>query len=87
MKKLLLFIGLLFLLSCEKEEATFCWECETTTTYSATGYIPKVETNMALICDKTYDEIYNYERSGSSTIIIKIGSTIATTAKITKCEK
>jgi len=85
MKKLLLLIGLLFLLSCEKD--TYCWECTTVTTYSATWYVPIVEEIKTDYCDKSPAEIQEIEKDNSCVVVIKIGTTTAITEKITTCKQ
>ena len=52
MKKLLLLIGIVFLMSCEKEQ---CWKCAWDTGY----------TKHMTICNKSESEIVQYEREMS----------------------
>jgi len=85
--KNLIFILAIVLFSCEKDEPVFCWECELTTTYSATRYIPDVISNTYIKCDLTQDEIIEYMDDNSDIITIKIGSTIATTETKCVCKK
>lgn len=69
MKKLLLLLLMVFLMSCEKEkETTYCWRCES---YTATLNF----TEITQYCDKTVEEILEIEKEGSN---------IFTTVKCTK---
>lgn len=57
MKHLLAFIMFIFLFSCEKEDP--CWHCEMRQTKKTTLYFT--------FCDKTEEEIRNYEEINTFT--------------------
>ena len=91
MKKLLLFIGLIFLFSCEKEEL-FCWECEETTSYKLDYGVPdpivQVFAKTSTICDKSVSDIRTYEEDQYFFLTIKTDSRTYATKEVTlKCEK
>ena len=58
MKKLICLFLLMFLFSCEKQEATYCWRCELYTSFL--DY-----TKVTIYCDKTIDNIIAIEKEGS----------------------
>jgi len=51
MKKLIMFLGLVFLIGCQKEKDRFCWEC----------FVKDHKTDVVLFsatyCDKTVEEL------------------------------
>lgn len=69
MKKLLLFIGLMALLSCEKVDVPDCWICETIKTdlESTSLSIPEGFDRVVNVeyCDITEEEIANIEELGT----------------------
>lgn len=70
MKKLLFVIGLIALLSCEKQPEE-CWQCKKDI-FTDIGY----SSNVTVICEKTEDEIRAFESQQSrelptqSTVIV-----------------
>lgn len=84
--KTLLFVSLIILFSCKKE-STYCWTCNTVTTYEATHYQPQSETTVNTWCDLSEQDIRSWEREKSGTVTIKIGLTTAKTITSVTCKK
>jgi hypothetical protein len=58
MKKLILFLFLVILFSCKKEDPVYCWDCMRVTT--APNYYQSI---TVTVCGMTYDERTDFEKS------------------------
>ena len=65
MKKLLFVIGLVLLFSCEKQPEE-CWQCNKEI-FNDIGY----SSSVTIICDKTEDEIREFEEQQSREITLQ----------------
>lgn len=84
--KALLFITLLIAgVSCSKEK-TYCWKCTTKVTYSPTS-IGGSGTSSNTVCDKTQEEIDNYEKAGSKITTSSSGGITVIIKHTTTCLK
>jgi hypothetical protein len=63
MEKLLFVIGLIALMSCDKEVPGYCWQCNKEI-FADHAY----SSHITIICDKTEKEIYEYEKMQSREI-------------------
>lgn len=90
MKKLLHFLLIVFLFSCEKKrEEPTCWECKIITTKTVTTYhksaIISINSQITKPCDLNKTEIDLYEKIHSNTISVNSGGNTETTKSICKC--
>jgi hypothetical protein len=85
MKKLLLFIVLMFIFSCEKDSN--CWQCTTVIVTQCGGMASDDTTVSTTLCDKSRNEIEAYESASSSTVTTKIGGLTCTSRSSCKCRK
>lgn len=91
MKKLLFLILIVFLFSCEKQESTYCWQCEVVSAYYPTDryiYPSSSTTNTIIKCDMTEKEIILYEKEQTFVTTIKIDIYhISKTTNTCNCKK
>lgn len=74
----------LSLAACKKEDERACYLCTTTTTYSMGG---ASSNSTATLCDKTQDEIDDYQQSGTNITTASAGGITITIDKKTQCTR
>lgn len=85
MKKILLTILIIAGLSCTKDKS-YCWKCTTKVIYSPSS-IGGSGTSNNTVCDKTQEEIDNYEKAGTRTSTSSSGGITVTIKHTTSCIK
>jgi len=73
MKKLLLFIFLIILFSCEKEDNDIhCWVCKVDSITSIQGIVVGSMSTFTYPCGITTENIFNHETDGTTTVTINL---------------
>jgi hypothetical protein len=85
MKRALFTILIFACLSCKKEKS-YCWKCTTKVIYYPSS-IGGNGTSNNTVCDKTQDEIDNYEKAATSTTTSSSGGITVTIKHTTTCVK